>query len=171
MNLASCLLVLLMVAGCDNAVGDVNADVETPDASSDGGREDTGTDADQKDSDRADADFDESSIGDAEVDVEPDDPVRMNPDGSFSIRRDDGETFTREPYKRKIVEWVRRVIVHYRDRNEVALVPLNATIDSWLGFPNEPDGEGGIVHTNAVHPNEIGYGQMAETIYGWLKNQ
>lgn len=78
-------------------------------------------------------------------------------------------SYTRANYKPRIAMWARLVIEHYRER-DVHLVPLNATIDSWNGFPNEPEGEG-IRHTNAVHPNSLGYGQMGETIYSWLKAQ
>lgn len=81
----------------------------------------------------------------------------------------DNPEYTRERYKPRIVEWARRVIAHYEGTG-VALVPLNAGIDSQLGFPNEPDGAGGLRHTNAVHPNTLGYAQMAESIYAWLKS-
>ncbi len=72
--------------------------------------------------------------------------------------------------KRNMVRWAAALIEHYRDQSHIALVPLNARIDAELGYPHPPNA-GPVKHSNAVHPNALGYRQMADTIHAWLKGQ
>lgn len=58
---------------------------------------------------------------------------------------------------------VERQIAHFagRERERVFLVPTELNVDPLDGYPAN----------NGVHPNSVGYGQIAETLYAWLKWQ
>jgi lysophospholipase L1-like esterase len=58
---------------------------------------------------------------------------------------------------------VERQLKHFFDREKenLFIVPTELNIDSWNGYPE----------TNAVHPNEAGYRQIAGSIYAWIKNE
>ncbi len=71
--------------------------------------------------------------------------------------------------KRNIVQWAQAAIDHYRSRPGIDLIALNARIDPMLGYPTAPGPAGKVRHTNALHPSDVGYGQMAATIHAWLK--
>ena len=55
---------------------------------------------------------------------------------------------------------VQRELAHFGDpKREVALLPIGLGLDTVEGFnPN-----------NALHPNVLGYGQMGDAVYAWLK--
>lgn len=75
-------------------------------------------------------------------------------------------------YKGKYPRWnwrqiqhrlVERQIQHFGNRaNEhIVLVPTELNVDPIEGYPEN----------NGVHPNAVGYRQIAETIYAWLKSR
>lgn len=58
---------------------------------------------------------------------------------------------------------VERQIQHFGDRaaERIVLVPTELNVDPIDGYPEN----------NGVHPNAVGYRQIAETIYAWLKSR
>ena len=60
-----------------------------------------------------------------------------------------------------------RLVQRYIDQFELlnkpnfSVIPVYSNIDSYLGYPQD----------NALHPNDFGYQQIANSIYGWIKYQ
>lgn len=56
-----------------------------------------------------------------------------------------------------------RYIDHFKALNKpnFSMIPVYPNIDTFLGYPAD----------NARHPNNYGYEQMAQSIYGWIKYQ
>ena len=62
-------------------------------------------------------------------------------------------------YKRNNAIWIEELVGHYRDRNDVFLIPDNSNINAKTGF------------RDGIHPNqEIGDMQRADTFYYWFKS-
>jgi hypothetical protein len=55
----------------------------------------------------------------------------------------------------------KNIIEHYcrRGGENISLIATSLVIDPVLGYP----------YDNGVHPNEYGYNQLADQIYGWIK--
>jgi lysophospholipase L1-like esterase len=73
------------------------------------------------------------------------------------------ERYTRWGWKRIQHRLVEREIQHFgnRESDRIFLIPTELNVDPIDGYPNN----------NAVHPNAVGYRQIAETIYAWLKRR
>jgi len=80
--------------------------------------------------------------------------------GSFAASY--GEKRTRADYLHIWHRVVQRELAHFGDpKRQVAMFPIGLGLDTVDGF--EPD--------NALHPNALGYGQMADGVYAWLKSE
>lgn len=57
---------------------------------------------------------------------------------------------------------VQRQIAHFggREREGILLIPTEVSLDPWAGFPID----------NALHPNALGYEQIATTFHAWAVN-
>ncbi|MBC8354737.1 MAG: SGNH/GDSL hydrolase family protein [Planctomycetes bacterium] len=71
------------------------------------------------------------------------------------------DRYTRWGWKRIQHQLVQRQIERYRDREaeQIYIVPTELNLDPVDGYPIN----------NGVHPNELGYRQVAASIYAWLK--
>ncbi len=71
------------------------------------------------------------------------------------------DRYTRWGWKRIQHQLVQRQIKHFgnREAERIYLIPTELNVDPVDGYPTN----------NAVHPNAVGYRQIAESIYAWLK--
>ena len=84
---------------------------------------------------------------------------------------------TRWQYRRNQHRLVRAMIERYggREAEGIAVLPSNAVVDPIYGFPsrtvkaNARSSVEVVRLNNGVHPNECGYRQIGDALYGWLK--
>lgn len=71
------------------------------------------------------------------------------------------DRYTRWGWKRIQHQLVQRQLKHFggREAERIFIIPTQLNVDPIDGYPNN----------NAVHPNAVGYRQIAESIYAWLK--
>ena len=85
---------------------------------------------------------------------------------------------TRWRYKRNVLLLAAKIIKQFKNReaNNVYLVPFNCNLDTLNNFGSNSVAVNSRNTTlvtrqnNALHPNNNGYAQMADTVYYWLKN-
>lgn len=68
----------------------------------------------------------------------------------------------RASWRRAQHRTVQRQIAHFggREREGIFLIPTEVSLDPWAGFPID----------NALHPNALGYEQIATTFHAWAVN-
>jgi len=84
---------------------------------------------------------------------------------------------TRWQYRRNQHRLVRAMMERYggREAEGIALLPANVVVDPVYGFPSQTvkanaRSTADVVRlSNGVHPNECGYRQIGDALYGWLK--
>lgn len=88
-------------------------------------------------------------------------PPPNDREGAFVANYKD--SYPRWNWKQVQHRLVERQLKHFfaRDTENIDLIPVGLNVDTWNGYPE----------TNAVHPNETGYRQIAASIYAWMKHQ
>ncbi len=79
-------------------------------------------------------------------------------DAAFEINYH-GE-ITRKQYTCNQFSYVRQTLLELQDSPNISLIPVYAAIDENRAYPED----------NALHPNQFGKQQFAETLFAWLKN-
>ncbi|MBG89405.1 MAG: hypothetical protein CMO80_21260 [Verrucomicrobiales bacterium] len=72
-----------------------------------------------------------------------------------------GRRYTRAGWKKIQHRLIERQIEHFKGKKKIEVVPTNLNLDTVDGYPPN----------NGVHPNTMGYNQIAATIYSWLKSR
>tara|TARA_B100000768_G_C11266845_1_gene371529 strand:+ start:1105 stop:2082 length:978 start_codon:yes stop_codon:yes gene_type:complete len=87
--------------------------------------------------------------------------------------------YVRWRYKRNLMILTRAIINEFsgNESNGIYLIPVNLNIDPVFGFPSTSalaNSNSNIIverQSNALHPNETGYKQMADVVWSWLNYQ
>jgi lysophospholipase L1-like esterase len=71
------------------------------------------------------------------------------------------DRYTRDGWKKIQYRLVERQLADFgnRESDNIYIIPTALHLDTTGGYP----------HDNGVHPNELGYNQIAADIYGWIK--
>lgn len=67
---------------------------------------------------------------------------------------------TQKQYSCNQFNYMRQTLLELQDDSTVSLIPVYAAIDENMAYPAD----------NALHPNDFGKQQFAETLFAWLKN-
>ena len=87
-----------------------------------------------------------------------------------------GLSINRSDYRAAQHGWVAAVIAAHAGLSDMSVIPVFSGLDCVNGYPRKeaPVFEGSTVtarrYTNAVHPDENGHRQIAQTFYAWLIN-
>ncbi len=89
--------------------------------------------------------------------------------------RNYGTTIQHGQYRKNQHTLLGAMLRKYADDPRVSLIPTHLNLDCRYGYPREEEPvfaqsrESVSRGTNAVHPNDEGYAQIAESFYAWLK--
>ena len=88
-----------------------------------------------------------------------------------------GSGQTRWQYKRNIHRMVERLLTQYIDRPGVSLVPTHLGLDCANNYPTARVKVNAVSEVevtrqnNSVHPSELGYYQIGDSLFDWIKGQ